>query len=443
VTDATTPVDDLSTFAFVIPAERFCYRKQGRWAVNEMVGPAGIRAHLQECGWTQEDAVACIKGGTYNSVYGAEIEPNAGALFEDSEGKTYLNTWTPPALKPEPGVYPTIELILARLTNNDERGAEWLAHWLALKIQNPAIVPKVAVVFTTRPAGGKGTLAMIMREMLGAENCAVIENGALESRFNSRWARKLFVLADEVLTSESYKDVSNRLKVLIDADTIELEGKGENQISVRNRLAWMFASNDDVAPVVVEDGDRRYSVFSNHDPVTPEWKAMLNACFEADRRTPTAAFRAEIAAFYHDLLQLEVDRALVATPYENADRQALIEANQPGHRLFFKHVDEMGIDGLLERVQVTGDFTMTRGKHEWDRGPDGVSSQMLYACYVLFCKDVGAKALKSNRFGVAAHKHGWAKYRAADTRLYMYRVRRGSNVVPSTPRPFVQGEAVA
>ena len=445
-TDAPHAPLALNTFAFIIPQEKFCYRKGGRWAINELVSKEGILNHLLAVGWDSEAAIACLKNREYPKVHGAEIAPNEGETFFDDSGLEYLNTWVPPTLTPEPGEYPTIERIINRLTNHDERGAEWLCHWLALKVQQPAIVPKVAVVFTTKPAGGKGTLAMIMRLLLGPENCEVIESGALESRFNARWARKLFVLADEVLTSESYKDVSNRLKVLIDGDTIELEGKGENQITVRNRLAWMFASNDDVAPVIVEEGDRRYSVFANHDPVPAEWKTELNGCFEVDRRTPTAAFMAEIRAFYHDLLHLEVDRALVAAPYENADRRELIEANLPGHRMFFQYVDDVGIDGLLERAVAHGDWTLTRNRDEWDHKEAGLSAQMVYACYVQYCRDQGAKPLKSNRFGVAARKHGWRKERVGAARTYCYVIRRSAasgTPVATTPGNFPQTGAEA
>lgn len=417
-------------FAFVIPWERFVYRRDGRWLVTEPIGKEGITNHLLESGMAPDEVKAMLQSRSYNKVYGVEIVPGVGHFHEEG-GRWYLNTWVEPRVVATPGEYPRIERILDFLTDGDAAGAEWLAHWLALKVQNPAIVPRVAAVFTTKPGSGKGTLAKILSLLLGPENCATIEGSALESRFNARWADKLFVLADEVLTSESVKDVSNRLKVLIDAEHIELEGKGENQRAVRNRLAWMFASNDDVAPVVLEVGDRRYSVFSNHSPVPDEYKQMLKDAWEDDGATPTASFAAEISAFYHDLLELEVDRRLVSSPYDNAARDELIEANLPSHRLFFRYVDDVGVDALLDRVVTQGDWSLSRTRPEWDFGADGLATNIIYQCYVLFCRDAGAKALKLNKFGSAVKKHGWRPVRGGTKRNHGYAVRRNTTTTPA------------
>jgi hypothetical protein len=440
---AALGIDVLKSFAYVIPLEKFVYRKADRWAVYEPVGVGGLTAHLYEQGLDEKSVRDLLEQKPYVKTYGWTMEPGAGPVYIDSEDRAYLNTWVAPTLVPEPHPYPRIERLLSWLTQGDSAGAEWICHWLALKVQNPAIVPMVAVVLATKPGGGKGTLAMILRQMLGPENCAVIESGALESRFNSRWAGKLFVLADEVITSESGKDVSNRLKVLITGDDIELEGKGTNQIAIRNRAAWMFASNDDVAPVLVEQSDRRYTIFGNFNELPTDYREMLNRCFEADRRTPTASFSKEIAGFYHDLLALQVDRRLVEYPYDNDARQELIEASLPGHKQFFGHVDVVGIDALLERVVTHGDWSLTKTRPEWDLGAQGVAAQMVYECYRIYCGDVGCKPLRANRFGVAVRKHGWPTPRLGDARRIYYTVRRVGGAVTPGPKGFPQTEAAA
>lgn len=432
-------------FVYVIPLEKYVYRRNDRWAVHEPVGKHGITAHLLAEGWDKDEIKSTLKAHSYPKVYGAEIAPNAPTIYRSPlDGKLYVNTWVPPELEAEPGEYPRIERILNFLCSNDTGAVEWVCNWMALKIQDPAIVPKVAAVFTTQPAGGKGTLAKLMRLMLGPENCDVIENGALANRFNAKWAQKLFVLADEVLTSDSLKDVSNRLKVLIDGEFIELEGKGTNQRSIRNRLAWMFASNDDVSPVVVEAGDRRYAVFSNHGHVPDDYRSMLEDCWEPDKSTPTPSFLAEIKAFYHDLLHLQVDRRMAARPYRNESREALMDASRPGHQMFFTRVDEDGIDDLVERVVLHADFSLQKSRHEWDFGDQGLATSMIYQCYVKFCDDEGMKALRSNKFTVAARKWGWEYARLGEKRTRCLVVRRTpGGVVPPGPKAFPQAEASA
>lgn len=424
MTDPETPdlPDQLNDFAYVIPMERFVYRRDNRWAINESVSKEGITNHLLCIGWGTDEVAEILNSRTYNKAHGIELMPNHGPYYSAPDGREYLNVWVPPTLVATEGEWPTILRILDWLTDGDEEGVRWLCHWLALKVQNPAIVPKIAVVFSTKPAGGKGTIGKILMQMLGTENCAIIENDGLSTRFNSRWAEKLFVLADEVMTTESGKDVSSKLKVLIDGESIELEGKGTNQREVKNRLAWMFASNDEMAPVLIEHGDRRYSVFTNSRDTPADYYAMLQDNWETDKVTPTKEFAAEIAAFYHDLLTLEVDRKFVSKPYINKAREDLIQVSLAGHKLFFQYVADSGLAALLDRVVVHGDWSMSRNRADWDFG-DRIAAAVVYQCYVLFCKESGMKPMKMVKFGHAVAKQaGWAVERVGPKRVTCYKV---------------------
>lgn len=391
-------------FAYLIPAEAFVYKVGGRWAFETPVGRSGILHWLLTRGIPAEEANMLLKGYMYHQVHGAEMFPGGPEIHTEPDGSKFINTWTAPTLVPEEGEYPSITRVLSWLTGNDDDALFWLVNWLALKVQNPAIVPKVACVFSTEPGAGKGTLFRIIEEMLGRENCANIDRGALENKFNARWARKLFVLADEVMSNENVADVSNRLKVLIDSTYIELEGKGKDQRSVKNRLAWVFASNDKISPVSVESGDRRYSVFSNQDTIPPDYKVFVNGLYAADRDGMTEEFQKEIQAFYYDLLHLEVDRKLAAKPYSNGARDMLIEAALPTHAMFCKEIDNRGVDRLIAEMVSQGEYQLTQTKKDWDR-KEGISAQVLYQVYGHYCKKVGARNMRLNRFLVAIRNH--------------------------------------
>lgn len=432
VLDAT----DTPPVAFMVPLEKFIYRSaNGGWNLAEPVGRKGIEVHLRQSGWEPERVSAFLKSQSYLSVYGADLFPNASEIVMDQVGRHYLNTWVPPTLLPKEGPYPRIQQVLEWITKGDQAGISWWNQWLATKIQNPALVPKVAVVMSTAQGGGKGTLAFCIRSMLGFANTEVIQREALDNRFNSRWIGKLFVMADECLGSDNVKDVSNLLKVLIDGNEIELEGKGRDQRTVKSRLAWLFASNDTVAPVVLERGDRRYTVFSNHDALPPAYVASLNGCFEANRHTPTESFSEEIAGYYHYLLNLQVDRALVARPYANEDREALINASLPAHQLFFETVQAEGIDGMLNDLVMRGDWTLAKTRPDWDFGEEGLATTAIYSVYTDFTKRIGARPLKMNKFGAALkhHRPVWPQTRcqAKGRRVNCYqppRTPRGADV---------------
>lgn len=344
--------------------------------------------------------------------------------------RVYLNTWSRPVLEPagEPTTaadYPTIAAVLDHVTDHDPAGRTWLEHWFAYKVQNPGALMKVAVSISTKPGGGKGTLAYAMQQMLGPDNCYVIEGSRLGNKFNVQWADKLFVLADEVKSAENTVDISQQLKTFIDSNTIEVEGKGENQRAQKNRTAWMFASNDRVSPVVVEHGDRRYTVFANHAELAPEYVAQLNTSFGPDRTTPTPAFLLELRAFYRYLLDLPADRDLVSRPHQNAHRQELITASQSSHDAFHEYVRDFGIDGLLAEVLLYDNGALTSTRAEWDFGAKGLATAVLYRCYTHWCRQSGHRPLKLVKFGVAMGKH-WPKHRFvwADQRVNGYAVPR-------------------
>jgi hypothetical protein len=428
----------VTDFAFLIPSEKFVYKTRGIWNLAEPVGKDGIVGHLLESGWPQEEVIRCIKGREYMRAYGADLVPGKPLHYRDEDGKLYLNTWIAPKLTPQPGPYPRIQEVLDWLTCGDKQGELWLRTWMAYKVQNPSVVPKVATVCTTEPGGGKGTLAFLLRQMLGPENCATIKREEIENRFNSRWIGKLFVLADEVISAENQKDISQMLKILVAEDQVELEGKYRDQRAVKNRLAWMFASNDKTAPLVLDRNDRRYSVFSNHDPVPPSYADTLRSCFKIDN-IPSDDFIPEMRGFYADLLAMPVDRNYVATPYENESRRRLIDANKSTHELFCEYVDEVGVNELLEHVIQHTDFHLSKTRPEWDFGAEGIATQVLYRCYFEFCKRVGGRPMKVNKFGSALHNHrpAWPYVRlkvpASERRVYCYKVRRTAELNCTKP----------
>lgn len=432
MTTTTELLDDVP-FVYVIPWERFIYRSgTGRqWAFDSPVSKEGIEHHLKSLRWPDDMIKSTLENRSYVKVYGYDREPGQQPLYKDSNGLLHINIWDRPTLVPKAGTYPRIEKLFDFLTNHDVEGQRWLKQWLAWKLQTPSLVPKVCVLITTEPGGGKGTLYTIISHMLGAGNCHILERDGLESRFNASWVGKLFVMGDEILSDETVRDVSNRLKVYIDGTTLNVEAKFQNQRTIRNRLAWLFASNNPVSPIVVERNDRRYSVFSNHDKPSREYQDLFYGLFESDRKTPTADFMAEIAALYHELLHTQVDVAFVSRPHDNEARRDLISASMPGHQAFFDLVEEQGIDGLLEVVKsATHDVSLFKTPSEWDWGTRGVATSVLYRCYGEFCKQSGVRPLGLHKFGAAirAHRPVWPRVRGKDgRRLWGYCVPRNPN----------------
>lgn len=391
-----------SEIVYFLPYEKFIYRLGDAWALHQPATKDGLFWYLSHRGLSDEEARVLINGKIFTKAFGAAPKPGEKPIYAEY-GKQYLNTYHPPEIKAQPGAYPTISRVIDHLTDHDPEGAVWLMNWIAAKIQDPLLVPKVAVVLCTPPGAGKGTLNAAIQAMLGTKNCSTIQGQDLEGRFNAEWVDKLFILADE-LSSNNIKDVSAKLKVLIDSAKVKYEAKGENQISIHNHMAWMFASNDRVAPVVIEKDDRRYTVFSNFEEVPADYTTLLQSCYQADLKTPTEAFSAEISAFLYDLQRTEVDRRQVSTPYKNYAREQLIKASLSGHEVFFAHIEAGGLDGILETITAKN-FALSRTRADWDFGEDGVAVPALYQAYRELCQNAGGKPMRDTKFGVALAHH--------------------------------------
>jgi hypothetical protein len=425
-TSENTTDPEIAEFAYVISADRYIYRAGEKWCLDQLVNKNGIQAHLRTRGWGEGEIRRTLDSREHLIVHGFDIAPEEPEIYEDpADGLVYINTWVRPRLSPaeKPGEWKSIERVMKWLVRDDADGYRWLVNWIALKIQNPGILPKVATVFSTKPGAGKGTLERVIREMLGEQNCENISRENLESRFNTAWVGKLFVMADEVTSSgEDMKDIKETMKKYIDSARVTIEGKGKDARSVPNHAMWIIASNDRIAPVIVEPGDRRYTIFVNHNDAK-DIRAFCQGFYESDQYTLKEGFEQEVRNFWRYLLDLKIDRKLVARPYDNDDRESMISASLPSQEAFINHVLAEGLEGLLERLRKTGELAQLE-ESEWKFGDDSYAVDTVYRCYREFCKQTGQHAIRLNKFGMAA-ANAWTKYRPISPkgkRVWAYRL---------------------
>lgn len=400
---AGKPVD-FQSFVFHVPLERFIYRLDGLWQVHTPVGPKAMRLLLASQGVDSAILDSVFKNDLFQRTVGYDTFPNEGPIVERPSGR-FLNVWVPPTLKPAdaagPDDFPRILALIEWLCGEDEGAMNWVFHWLTAKIQNPGLLPGTAPVFNTLPGSGKNSLYEIMATILGPENCRVVTRPQLESRFNG-FVKSLFVLGDEIKSYEHQKEISEQLKIFITGTKVELENKGQNSQPVTNRMAWMFASNDRIAPISVDAGDRRYSVFSNFRSITPAHREMLRSMRTLGSTLWAPDFEAEIAAFARYALDYDLPAGAAAMPYENASRQALVDSSKSSSEGFLDEVHAEGVDHLLERMLESREglgLRQTRAK--WDAGLRGLTKDAFYKIYVTWCESEGKKPIAKGRFSTA------------------------------------------
>lgn len=415
--------------------DRFVVKMNSRWdwttdySTNGLVSVLVQDQHLKPA-----DAVKFVKSQQYLILHGLEFRPGEPDVTVNEYGKCVGNTWTPPTLTPAEAPFPRWTRLVEFLTADTNAGADpeavqWFWNWLAQKVQNPARVSMTAPVFSTRQGGGKETLFIAIRHMLGHTNCDKVSVEALNSVFNKKWAQKVLIMGDEVEAGEHITDISDKLKLIIGNPEIELQAKGRDQKSIRNHLSWLFASNKAV-PVKLDAADRRYSVFVNMTKIAfdGEYRATLRGMYEDGKLSDSAM--TELRGMYHFLLNYKVDHTLAETPFVNAARERLIHASLASHEDFFAEVKEHGADPFLDALLEDESGFKYRGKEShWDFGDSGVARDVLYAAYRLYCKDSGRKPLGKNRFLAEAEVHDWTKARPQvpgdKARVWCMKVPRG------------------
>ena len=398
-------------FAYSVPHEKYIYRNQGKWQDGTPVTERGIRHFLLARHYSPDVVDMVIGKGLYHRALALDILPNEPPIVRQPNGQCVINLWSPPRHTPADTVTPAprIEEILGHLTGcpkhdpSEEQvdGFRWVLHWMARKVQNPALLSMVAPIFGTAPGAGKGTLFNIIATMLGEDNCEIVDRAQLESKYTP-WARALFVLGDEIKSHEAQKDVEERLKILIASPKTMVEVKNVNAVTLPNRKTWMFASNDKISPIRVEADDRRYSYFRNHAVVTPEYRAMLRSCYLADGTGFTPDFIEEVRGFWRMLLDLEVELPFASDPFRNESRQALVSSSHAAHDVFTQRLEEDGIDALIDELLDSPKGLKFRGdtnRKEWDFGQHGIAKAVVYEAYRVHCESEGRHAMSANRFG--------------------------------------------
>ena len=87
----------------------------------------------------------------------------------------------------------------------------------------------------------------------------VIDQDALEDKYNDCFSRKLFLVADEVIARQEMYHVKNKLKGMITGTRIRINPKNVKSYWETNHCNIIFLSNETM-PLVLERDDGRFVV---------------------------------------------------------------------------------------------------------------------------------------------------------------------------------------
>ena len=177
---------------------------------------------------------------------------------------------------------------------NSRAVLEWVIRWIAYPIQHPGAKMKTALVFHGPQGTGKNLVFESVMAIYGRYG-RIVDQAAVEDKFNDWASKKLFMIADEVVARQELFHVKNKLKGFVTGEWIRINPKNVSAHDERNHVNIVFLSNES-QPLVLEKDDRRYAVIH-----TPE---KLGQDFYQQVRDEINA--GGIAALHHHLLHVEL-----------------------------------------------------------------------------------------------------------------------------------------
>ena len=182
------------------------------------------------------------------------------------------NLWGGWPTQPKQGDCDTMLELLYHLCKGEANADEvyaWVLKWLAYPIQYPGTKMKTALVFHGPQGVGKNIFFEAIMAIYG-EYGRIIDQAAIEDKFNDWASRKLFLIADEVVARAEIWHTKNKLKGIITGEWIRINPKNMGAYDEKNHVNLVFLSNES-RPLVLERDDRRYTVVYTPEKLDPQF----------------------------------------------------------------------------------------------------------------------------------------------------------------------------
>ena len=295
-----------------------------------------------------------------------------------TDKNVHCNLWAGWPTTPEAGEC-THLLDLLQYMCGDEATYKWVLRWLAYPLQHPGAKMKTTLVFHGPQGTGKNMFFEAVMVMYGRYG-RVIDQSAIEDKFNDWASRKLFLIADEVVARSDLYHVKNKLKAFITGEWIRINPKNMAAYEERNHVNMVFLSNE-AMPVVLEEDDRRHCVIW-----TPE---KLSQDFYTGVKREINNGGSE--ALHHYLLHLDLgDFTDASLPPMTAAKKTLVDLSMDSPSRFVLAFEAGDVDGFPGRNAP--------------RLLTPCLSQDFYDLYCEWCRRQGLKSLNQPRFANAVDR---------------------------------------
>ena len=175
--------------------------------------------------------------------------------IETPSGDHYYNSYRPLAFQPqEGGDFPHIRRLISHIFGSQE---ELGYDYVTLLYKKPTQKLPVLLLVSSENATGKSTFCNFLSALFG-DNAVEMTPDTIRSKFAAPWLNKLLVTCEETILDkrEDYEKIKN----LVTALKTPSESKGKDWVSKRVFVKFIFCSNNETNPVLIDKTDTRYWV---------------------------------------------------------------------------------------------------------------------------------------------------------------------------------------
>jgi putative DNA primase/helicase len=255
-----------------------------------------------------------------------------------ADKRVRCNMWGGWPTKPKAGKCDCLLELLQYLCSNDEHPDSvyrWVLNWIAYPIQYPGAKMSTALVFHGPQGTGKNLFFEVIMAIYG-EYGRIVDQAAIEDKFNDWASKKLFLIADEVVARTELFHIKNKLKCFVTGEWIRINPKNVAAHDERNHVNLVFLSNE-TQPLVLEKDDRRYMVI--HTPEKLNEQFYRQVCDEKNA--------GGVAALHQYLLDLDLtDFSPHAKPPLTRAKTDLIEVSMDSVTCFIRDWQQGDVPGI-------------------------------------------------------------------------------------------------
>jgi putative DNA primase/helicase len=207
---------------------------------------------------------------------------NVGFDPAETDPDTHCNLWAGWPTTPKAGSCDYLLDLLRYMCAGDadpEGLYQWVLRWIAYPIQHPGAKMQTTLVVHGPQGTGKNMFFEAVMNIYGRYG-RIIDQSAIEDKFNDWASRRLFLIADEVVARSDLYHVKNKLKAFITGEWIRINPKNMPAYDERNHVNMVFLSNESM-PTIVEQDDRRHVVIWTPEKLSADYYQGLKRELDA------------------------------------------------------------------------------------------------------------------------------------------------------------------